>query len=117
MPQRPPKPCRKSGCRSITTEAHGYCIAHAALAQENVRQQRMAHDRRRGGSCARGYNAHWQRVRLLQLKNHPLCAICAHEARVVHHRDENPRNNCQSNLMSLCRECHERLHGRLRPRR
>lgn len=29
----------------------------------------------------------------------------------VHHKDENPRNNVFSNLMTLCRSCHSRAHS------
>lgn len=29
----------------------------------------------------------------------------------VHHIDENVENNSSENLMTLCRECHDRIHG------
>ena len=114
MPPRPPKPCRKPGCRNLATDAGGYCPEHKHLADEALALRRSAQDKVRGNAAKRGYDAHWQRVRHLQLRRDPLCAICARAAEVVHHRDGNPRNNASGNLMSLCRECHERLHGRLR---
>ncbi len=114
MPPRPPKPCRKPGCRNLATDAGGYCPEHKHLADEALALRRSAQDKVRGNAAKRGYGAHWQRVRQLKLRRDPLCAICARVAEVVHHRDGNPRNNASGNLMSLCRECHERLHGRLR---
>jgi 5-methylcytosine-specific restriction protein A len=114
MPPRPPKPCRKPGCRNLATDAGGYCPEHKHLADEALALRRSAQDKVRGNAAKRGYGAHWQRVRHRKLRRDPLCAICARTADVVHHRDGNPRNNASGNLMSLCRECHERLHGRLR---
>jgi len=114
MPPRPPKPCRKPGCRNLTQDAGGYCPEHEHLAEEALLLRRSARDKARGNAAKRGYGAHWQRVRYLKLRRDPLCALCARAAEVVHHCDGNPRNNASGNLMSLCRECHERLHGRLR---
>lgn len=34
MPPRPPKPCRKPGCRNLTQDASGYCPEHEHLAEE-----------------------------------------------------------------------------------
>lgn len=33
---------------------------------------------------------------------------------VVHHKDENKKNNVSDNLISLCRSCHMTIHKRLR---
>jgi len=35
------------------------------------------------------------------------------KAVLVHHIDENPRNNNQSNLKLLCRDCHRAVHKRM----
>lgn len=39
-----------------------------------------------------------------------LCNRCPVPAEVVHHRDENPRNNDPANLERLCRPCHINHH-------
>ena len=118
MPHRPPRPCRKPGCHGLSVDLGGCCAEHLAWAQEARAHAHHAQDRKRGSAAQRGYGAPWQRIRRQTLRREPLCARCGRAAEVVHHRDEDSRNNAENNLMSLCRACHERLHGRLRdPRR
>lgn len=31
----------------------------------------------------------------------------------IHHIDENPRNDVNRNLMTLCRTCHNKIHGQV----
>lgn len=41
----------------------------------------------------------------------PNCERCGKGGRLhVHHRDENFRNNCLSNLETLCPSCHKQVH-------
>ena len=118
MPHRPPRPCRKPGCKNLSVDLGGCCAEHLAWAQEARAHARHARDRGRGSATQRGYGAAWQRIRRQTLRREPLCATCGRAAEVVHHRDEDARHNAENNLVSLCRACHERLHGRLRdPRR
>ena len=43
------------------------------------------------------------------------CSSCGKKGRTdVHHKDENWRNNCPSNLVRVCRSCHTKLHRRCR---
>lgn len=42
------------------------------------------------------------------------CERCPSAGQVVHHKDENPRNNKPSNLERLCRACHARHHALVR---
>jgi 5-methylcytosine-specific restriction endonuclease McrA len=68
------------------------------------------------------YNStRWRRIRALHLQQHPLCARCeaagrAVPAEVVHHVTEHRGDRTvffvSSPLESLCRECHEKHHGR-----
>lgn len=44
-------------------------------------------------------------------KRKALCELCKKPAHHVHHRDENPVNNADSNLQSLCASCHSRSHS------
>lgn len=122
MPVAAPRPCRKPGCPRLSRAAHGYCEEHAHIAQakaEEAQRRRQASDRR-GSAQSRGYDANWQRVRKAKLASvKGLCEECQREgklrpAQVVHHRDEDSRNNAQSNLEALCRDHHEMRHGRLR---
>lgn len=90
------------------------CADHlAAWKLETARRD----NERRGSSSERGYGGSWQKIRDWKLRESPLCEACMREGRpnpaqVVHHKDENQRNNAPENLESMCRDCHERHHGR-----
>jgi 5-methylcytosine-specific restriction enzyme A len=69
----------------------------------------------------RGYDNQWHKVRMLKAKSSPLCELCEQQdidtpVDVVHHIksiEEAPELRLvMSNLMSLCRDCHEAIHGR-----
>jgi 5-methylcytosine-specific restriction protein A len=99
----------------LTTERNGFCDEHQAEAREIENRS----DALRGSRHQRGYDNAWLKLREKTLRAKPLCEACedrgfARPATIVHHRDENPRNNSRENLMSLCRDCHEKIHGRLR---
>jgi len=40
-----------------------------------------------------------------------LCEACGRPAVDIHHIDNDRQNNDISNLIGLCRKCHERAHG------
>lgn len=60
--------------------------------------------------------SNWKRLRSLQLKTSPLCAICLHSgtltvATVVDHIEPRSKGGADydiTNLQSLCPECHSR---------
>ncbi len=59
----------------------------------------------------------WKAVRLIKLRRNPICESCfevgkVNPTEVVHHLNHNPWDNNPKNLKSLCRECHEKIHGR-----
>jgi len=59
----------------------------------------------------------WIATRHFKLAKHPLCERCEAQGRirpasVVHHLDGDPWNNDHTNLLSLCRDCHETIHER-----
>lgn len=78
------------------------------------------------------YNtARWKRLRLVKLRNNPLCEVCEKKgitkmADDVHHIQsfmsvDNPEARKAlafdyDNLMSLCDECHSEIHKRKRSR-
>jgi len=41
------------------------------------------------------------------------CERCGSGRAERHHRDENPTNNAQENIIALCRRCHMETDGRL----
>ena len=91
----------------------GYCDTHEA-------QARKAYDDTRQTAAERGYGALWAKISRGKRRRTPMCEAegCHALAEMVHHRDGNPRNNREANLMSICRACHEAIHGpdRFRPR-
>jgi 5-methylcytosine-specific restriction enzyme A len=71
--------------------------------------------RPRENSCARGYDRHWQKLRAATLAERPLCEDClacnrltaateCHHLRKVADRPDLRLDG--SNLLSLCRACH-----------
>lgn len=113
MPPAPRRPCRKPGCYKLHTNASGYCDAHQLA-------ERKSYDRQRGSAASRGYDDAWRDLRDSKMRANSICECkgCKHEATLVHHKDKNPRNNSQDNLMSVCTPCHERIHAqdRFKPR-
>jgi len=87
--------------------------------QHGQRRQSKDHsgyDRMRGSSCARGYDARWQRLRLAFLSAHPLCAHCmrdgvlrqATEVDHIRRISDGGARLDQANLQALCKSCHSR---------
>jgi 5-methylcytosine-specific restriction enzyme A len=115
MPLRSLRPCKWIGCQDLTRET--YCTTHAAIRDKEKELTRATHDRARGSASSRGYGAQWQRVREIAIREHPICKCCEDQgviraSEVIHHVDHDQYNNTRDNLMGLCRDCHERLHGR-----
>jgi 5-methylcytosine-specific restriction protein A len=105
MHNKPLKECMHPGCHVLTTENR--CPNH----------KRAKYYAPRETSNSRGYNYAWGKIRAVYLKSNPLCEDCLIKeirtiAALVHHEDGNQHNNDRDNLRALCRECHERTHGR-----
>jgi 5-methylcytosine-specific restriction protein A len=89
-----------------------------------TRKRRREYDNKRASSGKRGYDAKWQRKRDAKLRTDPLCECddCKAgnkrviRATMVHHIkpiETNPELRLKmSNLLSMSRECHEKLHKR-----
>ncbi len=96
------KPCRQPGCPELTKE--GYCEKHRPREQRPDKNER-------------GYGYAWEhKIRPRKMRHNPMCERCSSlkhpvPATLVHHRDRNPRNNSDSNLESLCAQCHAREHS------
>ena len=51
-------------------------------------------------------NKRWAKKRGLK------CKYCSKKKKLTqHHIDNDPKNNTDSNLMLLCRKCHDKFHG------
>ena len=112
MPRLARRPCRAPGCTELVDPGERFCLAHRA---ERQRDQ----DRDRGSAAARGYGARWRRLRLMVLRQYPICAdpFGVHRetgaivvSTVVDHI--RPRSAGGSddidNLQALCKPCHDR---------
>jgi len=108
MPTTPPAACRQPGCSGLVRG--GVC----SVCGPQRAQSQAAHDSKRGTAAQRGYDGRWQRLRLVHLAAHPLCAMCLAAGRVtaatlVDHilpvRDGGELLS-EANLQSLCTECH-----------
>jgi 5-methylcytosine-specific restriction endonuclease McrA len=122
-------PCHYPGCPALLNKG-GYCQAHAASKPKRHTIYNK-HVRSKDPALA---NAHkirksraWERVRRLQLADHPLCADpfgmhsrcdLTETATQVHHiigLVERPDLwNTQTNLQSLCTACHARIEREVR---
>ena len=113
MPKYPCKKCRKA------IPDRGYCEGCKPKADANNRRGRDRYEEQRGTPEERGYGYEWKKIRDAHLKEFPWCARCieagiSERARVVHHINGNQFINDPGNLLGMCRDCHEREHGRLR---
>lgn len=110
MPYKPKRPCSYPGCPNLTNGR--YCEKHQKLIDRQYEKYgRDPEEKRR-------YRGNWKKIRDRYIAAHPLCEECLKAGRYtkaeqVHHivplseggssRDEN--------LMSLCGECHARIHA------
>ena len=110
MPHKPKRPCRFPGCPGFCEKGQVYCKEHI----------RWSHDRQRGSATQQGYGAQWQKARALFLKQHPLCAFCQAEGKIVPatvvdhiipHRGDQRLFWDQANWEPLCKECHDKKTG------
>lgn len=104
MPTAPPHPCSHPGCPALTTGR--YCDGHAP---EMAADERPAWRTTEGSASARGYGAHWRRLRLYILRRDPVCVICQRRAAsVVDHITPKARGGTddEKNLRGLCPGCH-----------
>lgn len=112
MPRSPKKPCAYPGCPNLSDQR--YCEKHRKLVDQNYNRYTRSPD------VHRKYGRQWQRIRTQYAQAHPLCEKCFEEGRAtlmeeVHHILPVSRggSNDQSNLMSLCRSCHNKIHHEL----
>ena len=109
MPHKFKKPCSYPGCPNLTEDT--YCDEHKNLVAKNYNKYQRAFDH------SKKYGRDWKRVRDRYVKKHPLCERCLKEGRFtrveeVHHILPVNRGgtNYESNLMSVCKSCHNKIH-------
>ena len=109
MPTKPKKPCAYPGCPNLTSEH--FCEAHR-------KERQKQYDRyKRAPNVNKIYGSEWRRVRERYAAAHPLCEKCLEQGKLVpldevHHIVPTSRGGThdESNLMSLCKSCHTKMH-------
>lgn len=112
MPKKPKKPCACPGCPNLTDDT--YCDKHKGMMSK--RYERYSRDKHHGEN----YGKAWRKIRRAYVESHPLCEKCLEEGRYVkveevHHIvpvSEGGTNDAD-NLMSLCRNCHAKIHAEM----
>lgn len=111
MPIKPKRPCSHPGCPRLTDGR--FCEEHQR--QENKRYEK--YDRDPAVRCR--YGRTWKRIRDRHIAEHPLCEMCKKQGRItpaeeVHHIKPLSQGGTHddSNLMSLCKECHSEITAR-----
>jgi 5-methylcytosine-specific restriction endonuclease McrA len=73
--------------------------------------------RQRVHQIATGYKQIPRRFKNKAILLQKICTDCGLiKAEHIHHKDENPSNNSDSNLIPLCKECHYKAHGKISAR-
>lgn len=111
MPRRPKRPCSYPGCPKLTEGR--YCEEHAKTVNRNYNRYE------RDPETPKRYGRSWKRIRDAYVAAHPLCEECLKERRAVpveqvHHIIPLREGGTSDfgNLISLCAECHARIHAR-----
>ena len=109
MPKKPRVPCRFPGCPNLSDEP--YCEVHRSG------QARQYNRYERATDVNQKYGRRWKSIRRRYADTHPLCERCLAHGRYVpveevHHILPINRggDHRESNLMSLCRSCHTKIH-------
>ena len=109
MPSKPKRPCSYPGCPNLSNGQ--YC-------EEHRKMERKRYDKyERDPNINKTYGRAWKRIRDRYAAEHPLCELCLKDGRLtpveeVHHilPISHGGTHDRSNLMSLCRSCHQKIH-------
>ena len=112
MPRKPKQPCAFPGCPKLSDGR--YCEEHRKIVQKN-------YDRyQRNPDVCKMYKGKWRKIRNEYVKEHPFCEKCFEQGKLVsadeiHHIVPLSRGGThdRSNLISLCRSCHNKIHHQL----
>ena len=110
MPRKPKRPCSYPGCPRLTEGR--YCEEHKTMVDREY--ERYGRDPR----TKRLYKGSWPKIRKRYAEQHPFCERCYAEGRLtpvehVHHKTALSQGGTHedSNLMSLCKSCHSKVHA------
>jgi hypothetical protein len=109
--------CRHPRC-PVTLERGWYCDKHkppTKTQDERKQPPRRGIDKRT--MHGRGYNNEYKRVRIQVLRRDEWCVVCQVKESVVAHHDPpyvGGDEHDAATMFGMCRECHERTHGRLK---
>ena len=120
MPVRLKRACRKPACPGTATDRSGYCEQHQPTQSSWVQWQR-----KKGNTTARGYGAHWQKIRQRILeRDQYLCQEHLKQGVIQpgNHVDHiTPKaqggDDSDGNLQTLCPACHRQKTATERDRR
>ncbi|WP_069649649.1 HNH endonuclease [Caloranaerobacter ferrireducens] len=130
MPKRPKKPCNYPGCPELVEGNERYCDKHKYLAEKEKADRNKYYDKYirnvRDKKYTEFYHSkEWEKTRRLVLsRDKGLCQHCLKEnkivfADVVHHIVELKQDWSKrlelDNLISLCHECHNKIHSKDTP--
>lgn len=111
MPRKPKHPCSYPGCPELTEGR--YCLKH---------QRKVNRDYSRFGRdpvSKKKYGTAWKRIRDQYAAAHPFCELCFARGVIVpveevHHKHplRDGGTHDPSNLISLCKSCHSRIHAK-----
>ena len=122
MPIKPKKPCAKPGCPNLTDGR--YCEEHQEEAEKRKAESNRFYDKHVRDKQAEAFykSKAWVAARQQALiRDNYLCQECLKQGRItradtVHHKIELKRDWSKrlqiDNLVSLCTECHNRMHSR-----
>ena len=109
MPKRPKRPCSTQGCPNLTDGR--YCEEHRVVERRRYDKFERSPDVNKKNGRA------WKRIRDRYAREHPLCEWCEKNGRLtsaeeVHHilPISLGGTHDKSNLMSLCKSCHNKIH-------
>ena len=109
MPRKPKQPCAYPGCPNLSDGR--YCEEHRKLVEKNYEQYS------RDPEVHKKYGRAWKRIRDSYVKTHPFCERCFEQGILVpveevHHKVPISQGGThdRSNLMSLCKSCHNKIH-------
>ena len=108
MPRKPKQPCAYPNCNKLCEGR--YCEEHKRLTDKRYNSLSRPKD------TNKKYGRAWRKVRERYVQSHPLCEQCLKEGRMtpteeVHHIKPVSQGgtHSSSNLMSLCKSCHNNL--------
>ncbi len=76
MPYKASRPCKHPACPRTTRARDGYCDAHRHFAKAQRQSRQREYDADRGSSAQRGYDAAWQKVRLIVKERDGWLCVC-----------------------------------------